>query len=141
MEPDGPLELSSHPVTTLVVETSEGVRIRLDLAGAGSRFTAGMLDVIVLSIGSFFILGALVLFSAVDPSGASAFLLGLLIGGVVLMVMGYHILFHALGHGATPGKRALGIRVVTTDGQPPSVFQLLVRALLQPIDVLSMVPI
>ncbi|MBL8859710.1 MAG: RDD family protein [Planctomycetes bacterium] len=128
-------------MTTLVVDTSEGVRIRLDLAGAGSRFAAGLLDLITLGVGSFFIFGLLVLFSSVDPSGASAFVLGLFFGGLALLGMGYHILFHAYGNGATPGKRALGIRVVTTEGQPPSIFQLFVRALLQPIDAFLMLPI
>lgn len=136
-----PASYRQGTVTTLVVETSEGVRIRLDLAGAGSRFTAGILDFIILALASFFVFGALALIASIDPSGASAFLLGLMIGGLVLVVMGYHILFHAFGRGATPGKRALGIRVVTTEGQPPNAFQLLVRALLQPVDVLVMVPV
>lgn len=128
-------------MTTLVVETTEGVQIRLDLAGAGSRFAAGLLDLILLGIALTLLLLLIVMVAAVDPSGMGGFLLGLYIAGSLFLVMGYHMLFHWLWSGATPGKRALGIRVVSTDGQPATPFQLFVRALIQPIDVILMLPI
>lgn len=126
---------------TLVVETTEGVEIRLDLAGAGSRFGAGLLDLIILAIGSLLLLFALMLLASGDPSGFSGFLIGLYAGGVALLAIGYHVAFHLLDKGSTPGKRMFGIRVVATDGRPATAFQILVRALIQPIDVLLMLPV
>lgn len=128
-------------MTTLVVETTEGVEIRLDLAGAGSRFAAGMLDAILIAIGALLLLFALMLIVSADPSGFSGFLLGLYFGGLFFLVIGYHVLFHVFDKGGTPGKRMLGIRVVATDGRPATPFQILVRALIQPIDVVLMVPV
>jgi hypothetical protein len=55
-------------------------------------------------------------------------------------VLAYHALFHALRGGQTPGKRTLGIRVLSADGLPPTVMQIVLRALLWPIDVLLPVP-
>ena len=128
-------------MTTLVVPTSEGVDLRQDIAGAGSRFAAGLLDGIVIGLGYLLVALAVLLPAAFDPTGLSRFVFGVLVGGAVLLVLGYHVLFHALGSGQTPGKRALGIRVLSTDGHPPTLFQVVLRALLWPIDVLLLVPI
>lgn len=128
-------------MTTLVVETTEGVAIRLDLAGAGARFAAGLLDLLLLMLGSLLFLLVIALITAADPSGMSRFFLGLYLGGTGFLIVGYHVLFHVLDKGRTPGKRALGIRVTSTDGQSASAFQVLVRALIQPIDVILLLPI
>jgi len=134
--------LGDHPrMTTLAVATSEGVALRHDVAGAASRFAAGMLDVIVLGVGYLAAVLAVMIPTAFDPSGLSMFLAGLLVGGAVLAVLAYHVGFHALWGGQTPGKRALGIRVLSVDGHPPTLLQLVLRALLAPIDVLLWVPI
>ena len=133
--------LSFRRVTTLVVETTEGVEIRLDLAGAGSRFGAGLLDLIILSLGALLLLFGLMLLASADPSGFSGFLVGVYVGSIFLLAIGYHLAFHLLDKGCTPGKRMFGIRVVATDGRPATPFQILVRALIQPIDVLVMVPV
>lgn len=127
-------------VTTLIVETSEGVELRLDIAGAGSRFSAGLLDALLLALGFLILISGVALASAIDPAGVSGFLRGLLVGGAILLVIGYHVAFHLLGNGQTPGKRANGIRVVGADGQPATALQILVRGLIQPIDVLLFVP-
>lgn len=128
-------------MATLVVPTSEGVDLRQDIAGAGSRFAAGLLDLMVLAIGYIVIVIAVLIPVAFDPTGVSRFAAGLLLGGGVLAVLVYHILFHALNRGQTPGKRAFGIRVLSTDGHPATLMQIVLRALLWPIDVMLAVPI
>ena len=105
-------------VTTLHVETSEGVELRVDVAGPGSRWAAAFLDFVIV----FFLLLAMLFVLAVarafDPTRTTQFLIGLYLGGVVLLVLGYFAAFHAFGNGQTPGKRVFGIRVVSIDGQP-----------------------
>ncbi len=128
-------------MTTLVVPTSEGVDLRQDIAGAGSRFAAGLLDFIVLALGYIVVVLATLLAIHFDPTGLSGFVFGVLVGGAVLATLAYHILFHALAGGQTPGKRALGIRVLSTDGHPATLMQIVLRALLWPIDVMIAVPI
>jgi len=128
-------------MTTLVVPTSEGVDLRQDIAGAGSRFAAGLLDAILLASGYLIVLLAVLVPVAFDPTGLSRFVLGLLVGGGVLAVLAYHVLFHVFADGQTPGKKALGIRVISTDGHPATRFQILLRALIWPIDVFLTVPV
>jgi uncharacterized RDD family membrane protein YckC len=124
----------------LIVETSEGVALRQSIAGAGSRFAAGLLDGVILLFGLLSLLSALAVASMVDPGGVSAFLRGLVVAGFILLVILYHVGFHALAKGQTPGKKVCAIRVVSSDGQPATAVSIVVRALLWPIDVLMMVP-
>jgi len=128
-------------VTTLLVTTSESVPLRLDLAGMGSRLLAGLVDFSILAIAYLLLLIALLLPVNFDPTGISGFAVGLLIGGIVLLVIGYHVVFHALFGGQTPGKRALGIKVASSDGQPATVMQYVLRALLMPIDLVLWIPV
>lgn len=128
-------------MTTLLVATSEGVPLRLDVAGAGARLLAGMFDAAILAIGYLLVLIALLIPVSFDPSGLSGFVLGLLVGGAPLVLIGYHAIFHAFLGGQTPGKRALGIAVTSADGQPATNLQLVLRALLMPIDVFFTIPV
>ena len=127
-------------MTTLLVPTSEGVELRHEIAGAGSRFAAGLLDGLILVGGYLAILLAVLIPAAFDATRVSSFVFGLLAGGALLAVVAYHALFHALRGGQTPGKRALGIRVLSADGLPPTTMQVVLRALLWPVDVLLTVP-
>lgn len=128
-------------VTTLLVNTSEGVTLRQDVAGVGSRFAAGLLDGLVI-IAGYLLIGFLVLLAVrVDPTGMSSFVAGLGIGGTLLAILLYHVLFHALREGQTLGKIVLGIRVMSADGYPPTFLQVLLRALVWPIDGFFCVPV
>jgi uncharacterized RDD family membrane protein YckC len=128
-------------VTTLLVATSEGVPLRLHVAGVGSRLLAGLLDAAILAIGYLLVLIAILFPLAFDPTGISGFVAGLLVGGVVLLVLGYHVFFHVFFEGQTPGKRVLRIRVASADGQPARTIQFVLRALLMPIDVFVAIPV
>lgn len=128
-------------MSELIVATSEGVELRQDIAGVGSRVAAGLLDALIL-LGFFAVLLLTVLLVySFDPSGMSGFILGLLVGGNLLLLVAYDIVFHALWQGQTPGKRVLGIRVMSADGYPPTLLQLVLRGLVFPIDVFLSVPI
>lgn len=95
---------------TRTIATPEGVELELRLAGLGSRFSAGLID--------FMIKGAFVI--------AAVALAGLTLGGlaaaiaiavaVFLATVVYDVMFEVRGGGRTPGKRALGVRVVMADG-------------------------
>ena len=43
-------------------------------------------------------------------------------------------LFEALWNGQTPGKRLMGIRVVSVEGQPITPFQAILRNILRVVD-------
>lgn len=128
-------------MAVLLVPTSEGVELRHDLAGAGSRFVAGLLDFALLAIAYLFVLLVVLVPVSFDPSGVSRFVLGLLLGGALLAVVGYQAFFHIAFAGQTPGKKATGIRVLSADGLPGTPMQNVLRALLLPIDALLFVPV
>jgi len=122
-------------MTQLVTITSEGVTLRQEIADAGARLAAGLVDLVVIALLLLLLIFGASILSIYDPTGASGFIAGLVVGGIVLVVLGYHVLFHQFAHGQTPGKMLLAIRVVANDGYPPSFLALVLRALVWPIDV------
>src|SRR5690606_7330784 len=60
----------------------------------------------------------------------------LLLLGILVLFYGYFLLFEALDHGRTPGKRLVGLRVISDDGRPMAVQQAVVRNLVRVVDSL-----
>ena len=93
--------------------TPEGVDLQLELGSAGARAGAFMLD--SLMIVTILILGTLGLVYIALASKAEWVAILWLLGFFVLR-NGWFSLFEMGGRGATPGKRAMGLRVVARDG-------------------------
>jgi uncharacterized RDD family membrane protein YckC len=114
----------------ITLATPEGIELGLVLAGAGSRFIAGTIDLALEII--LIVLAGLVAF--------------LLVGGgigVALFAMAsfaafylYDVLFEVLASGRTPGKRITHLRVVREEGTPVDLPASAIRNLLRLIDVL-----
>ncbi len=126
----------------LAIRTGESIEIRYELAGLGSRFLAVGLDLaiqVAVTL-ALFALGAFVI-SLSPGSGVAggstglaaatkisrAVLVGAGVFGVFLIFFGYFILFELWWSGRTPGKRALGIRVVRDAGFPLDIGGATVR--------------
>lgn len=105
------------------VETPEHVAIGYELADLGSRFTALLIDVLLVLLASMLFWAALLLFAL--ATGLNEFMIG--IGeGVYIFVSfvafwGYMVLYEGLRDGQTIGKRRMGIRVVHDGGYPITV--------------------
>jgi uncharacterized RDD family membrane protein YckC len=114
----------------LAIATPEGVEIELTLAGLGSRFIAALLD--------FFIrlLPLIALLVLVDPQsgGVGAAIFALADFGMSFF---YYVLFEVLGGGRTPGKRAVGIRVVRTGGRPVTFVRSMLRNIVRIVDAIG----
>ncbi len=124
------------------VETPEHVDVRFELAGVGSRVAAGLLDLVLLFLG--LLLLVLVQFAIAggpDDSQLHGWLAALLILIAFLFVWGYFALFEALNGGRTPGKQALGIRVVMDTGRPLTPPAAVVRNLVRMVDCYFPVPV
>ena len=115
----------------LVIATPEGIDLALDLAGLGSRFTAGLIDLAIKSV-----VVAALLVAAIPLGGLAATLVEVSVP--LFVYAGYDILFEALGSGRTPGKRASGLRVLRADGAPEDVVASLVRNVLRLVDGLPL---
>ncbi|MCL4449032.1 MAG: RDD family protein [Actinobacteria bacterium] len=127
--------------------TPEGMRINFTLAGIGSRASAFILDSLIMSaviFAVFYLLLLLPVFIAVSsPSSNTSAnntpgLAALAIFVVIafLMMFGYFIFFEVKSSGRTPGKRALGLRVIRTSGQPVTFGASAIRNILRLIDML-----
>lgn len=94
--------------------TPEGVDLRLELASAGTRASAFMIDVLII-IGVLVLGTILIALLGIAKARGEFFLILWLIGAFVLR-NGWFTLFEMGGRGATPGKRLLGLRVIARDG-------------------------
>ena len=116
----------------LAVETPENVILEFTLAGPTRRAGAYLIDFAIRGAVWFAVALAAVVVGFVLP--------GLAVGGflVVWFVLewGYHTLFEGFRAGRTPGKQALGLRVVRTDGGPVTFWPALTRTLLRAADAL-----
>jgi uncharacterized RDD family membrane protein YckC len=109
------------------IATPEGVDLEVELGGLGSRFIAELIDYALKGI----VVGALaIVLFAIGRGVAAAVFLVL----SFLIWFGYDVLFEVLANGRTPGKRAVGLRVVRTGGQPVGFLTSSVRNLLRIVD-------
>lgn len=125
----------------LVIETSEGIRLREEIAGAGSRGAAAILDLLIFSVAAFFLLIVLLIVTSADPTGLSGFVMGWLAGGLLLFLIAYHLFCGIFASGKTIGKRVLGLTVVDLQGVPATSSQHLLRSLFWPLEVFLFVPV
>jgi uncharacterized RDD family membrane protein YckC len=114
---------------SVTISTPEGLLLRLELAGLGSRFIAGAVDLIIQGI-LVLILG-LVTSATSAPVGVKGLVLA--IGSFVILFL-YPILFEVLAAGRTPGKRLSHLRVVRDSGAPIDLPASAIRNLLRLID-------
>ncbi|MCF7988934.1 MAG: RDD family protein [Thiohalocapsa sp.] len=110
------------------IETPEGADIALRLAGPVPRAAAFALDAL-LRLGAYLLLTPLI--------AASELGLGLLLLMLFAIEWLYPVLFE-ISRGATPGKLALGLRVVHDDATPVAGPASLLRNLLRVVDFLPL---
>ena len=125
-----PLDLRQHHG----VETPEHVEVRLELAGVGSRMAAAILDtfLLYLSLLLLALVGGKVLGAGLGAAGS--WFLAVIILLFYGLVWGYFAAFEAWNGGRTPGKQALGIRVVMDTGRRVTVGAAVVRNLVRLLD-------
>ncbi|MGQ0721355.1 MAG: RDD family protein [Candidatus Eiseniibacteriota bacterium] len=118
----------SRPLAASPRETTSfpDIPVSAELAGFWRRFGAHLIDGLILNVVVFFA-GLCIGFGAgvtgvFEPSAATV--LGGLIGAVVPLV--YFVWFW-VRKGATPGKLAMGIRIVGPDNRPPTGMAAFVR--------------
>jgi uncharacterized RDD family membrane protein YckC len=112
----------------ITIAIPEGGELELQLAGLGSRFIAGTVDLII----QLLVVVVLLLVTGAVSGGRRLDLVVFVIGTFVVW-FGYPIAFELLARGRTPGKRLTHLRVVRERGDavdlPSSVIRNLVRLL------------
>ena len=119
----------------LEVETPDHVVLRYDLAGAGNRGFAAVLDFLIATL---IVATAVLVFILTVPllQEATASAAGVVLLLTLTVVWAYFILLEWLWNGQTIGKRVYGLRVITEDGSPAPFTAVLVRNLVRVADFL-----
>jgi uncharacterized RDD family membrane protein YckC len=121
---------SAEPLdTTVRLVTPERITFQYPLAGPFRRAVAYLIDLVVLGL---LCLAALVLSLALALGTISG--MGLFLPAFFVLYFGYGATCEALFNGQTPGKRAVGIRVVSDQGVPITGAQAMLRNLLWAFD-------
>lgn len=132
------------------VEVPEHVEIGFTLAGFGSRFIAYLIDFLCMVLFVSILFSALVALLIVFQKGLFETMMqgpnpraeGLMIA-ILLSIFGlslflvswfYFVIFEMLWDGKSPGKRAMGIRVIRDEGGRISFYTSLLRNLLRVAD-------
>src|SRR5262249_2909725 len=116
------------------VVTGEAVVLEVPCARFPSRLLALALDLflqVVLLFVLFVIVGLAITGDHVRGAAGGARTLTV----SILIVVGYPVLWETLARGGTPGKFALGLRVVGDDGGPERFRQALVRGLAEVVEI------
>ena len=106
--------------------TGEAVALDLRPAALPSRVVAGLVDALG-QLTVLLVIAGLVTATSVSVSSAAVEALGIVVLVAVLIV--YPVTFETLLRGRTPGKAALGLRVVRDDGGPIGFRHAFVRGL------------
>ena len=115
-------------MSELTITTPEHVPIRLEPAGAGSRFLAILVDaVITTAIGT----AIYTIISMFLPTGVAR---AIFVTVNFFLTWAWHLFFETRKQGRTPGKRLLKIRVIDARGLPVSLHQSLVRNITRTLD-------
>lgn len=114
------------------IVTPEAVVLEFDTAGIASRALARAIDGAVQGVMLF----ALIVLTVGALGGEGWIALVLVITGVAFVVLGYPIVCEVAMRGRSPGKAALGLRVVTIEGAPVAPRHAFIRATIGLVDFL-----
>lgn len=122
--------------TIAEVETPEHVRFHHHLAGPAGRALAYLLDLLVRAGIAVVVLVVLAIAGIAGGETLNGVGDGLLLLLLFALEWGYYVVCETLWDGRSPGKRALGLRVITSSGQPLNLADSMLRNLLRAADFL-----
>ena len=118
----------------VAVDTPEHVRLDYVLADLGSRAAALALDLAII-LAALMLLGIGLYYAGRLGDVLESASMSILLFAVFFAQWGYFLLFEAFRGGRTPGKRALGIRVLHVGGEPLSLQGSVLRNLIRVVDL------
>ncbi|HEY0250386.1 MAG TPA: RDD family protein [Kofleriaceae bacterium] len=129
--PMSPLTLQNERAAlTREIVTPEGVPLNFVLAGAGDRAAAFIVDTLI-QVGVLLVIG-LLLYAA---GGGSDLIKPFIVILAFLILNFYFAFFEVRWQGQTPGKRAIGIRVIDSRGGQLETQAVLARNLVRELEV------
>jgi len=125
-------ETATLPKGVLEVVGPEGVPLRFETASVAERFVAYLFDLFLVALTGIILYIGGVLATAVSGLGEP---LALVIALAWLVWKFYYIGFEMWWQGATPGKRLLGLKVVSADGSGLTLDGIVARNLMRDLEV------
>jgi len=129
------------------IELSEGVEVQTRVAGVYARAIALLIDTAIMAaiyIAVMIILSILVVSLGFGTEFGLVKSFNIIVGVYFLilfcMLWFFHFFFERTLKAATPGKRALGLKVVSSDGTRASAKKIFIRNVLRAADMLPAVP-
>jgi uncharacterized RDD family membrane protein YckC len=122
--------------TDTEVETPEYVRFRYRTAGPMRRVFAWAIDCFIRVAVAFVVLLGLGMSGIVSEKDVTEAAFGVMLVILFALEWGYFVLFETMWDGRTPGKQALGLRVVKDGGYPIRFVDSVLRNLLRAADFL-----
>ena len=120
-----------------IVETPEQIALAYDVAGIGSRFLAAIIDSVLIALAQAALFFALAQTASIIEFAESVLIaIGAALGFAILW--GYYIAFELTWNGQSPGKRLIGLRVVSEGGRPITVVGSIIRNLIRIVDFLPL---
>jgi len=137
VQPSAPLD------TDVAIETPEHIVFRHRLAGPARRLLAYLIDLLICysAFTAVAIVVAITAMGIAGATGAAQDAFGAGVGALLLLLFAIQWLYFAVletWRGTTPGKLALGCRVVTTTGRPIGFRAAALRNVLRAADALPL---
>jgi len=130
-EPDARSAARNHSLRPLI--TPEGLEIRIELAPLAGRIAAFALDFTLMLLGTA--LAVLAIMGLAAATGSSPAWQGLVMLVSFFIWNGYFLFFELRWRGSTPGKRWMGLKVVSRDGGPLSTGAVFARNLMRELEL------
>lgn len=122
----------------VAIVTPENIAFEYALAGPFRRLPAFAIDVLIRVL----ILGAIVVVVLLSTTiGVQGLGVSVLLVSWFVLSWFYGGFFETIWNGQTPGKRFLGLRVLTIDGEPINAMQAVLRNVLRDVDAMPPTPI
>lgn len=129
----------------LTIETPEHVELQFALATIGNRFLACAIDhaiqgaaIVLLGVVAWNVsegVRSLSRFFTGESREASLWVAAISLLALLVIMIGYFVIFETVWSGQTPGKRLLKLRVILIDGRPVNFFAALSRNLIRGADI------
>jgi len=116
------------------IDTPENVSFDYEVSGIGSRFVAALVDHILIAL--IWLALLFIGLAIVGLTQGNAYVFVAVAASLLLLIVGYYILFEVAWNGQTPGKRLAGLRVLRVDGTPITLVDSLVRNVVRLADFL-----
>ncbi len=121
------------------IVTPENIAFAYRVAGPFWRLPAYLIDVAIQT--SVLLVLLFILLLGLGTAGAFGLGLGIWLITWFIVSWFYGGIFETFWNGQTPGKRLLGLRVVTVDGQPITALQAVLRNVLRAVDGMPPLPL